>query len=249
MKKIFMTLIAACIIGTSMAQNNFTDNLAYRVRLGYSLGGTAPVGLPATIRHLNSYTLMPNLQVGVEAEKPVTDKLGVLIGLRLENKGMQTDAEVKNYHIAFDRGGSHLEGQFTGNVHTKVTEWMFTIPVQATYNLSQRFKIKAGPYVSFVTGRDFSGYAHDGYLRVGNATGPRVNIGSSPDQRGSYDFTEHMRRFQVGVSAGIDWNFYQQFGAYFDLNWGLNGIHHSNFKTIQQTLYPIFGTIGLSYKI
>ena len=34
-----------------------------------------------------------------------------------------------------------------------------------------------------------------------------------------------------------------------DLNWGLSGFFKSSFKTLDQTLYPIYGTIGIAYKI
>ena len=90
---------------------------------------------------------------------------------------MDVDAQVKNYHMAMDRGGQHLEGQFTGDVRTKVNEWMFTIPLLATAHVGKTLRLKAGPYFSYVLSRHFDGYAHDGYLRVGSPTGPRINIG------------------------------------------------------------------------
>ena len=58
-----------------------------------------------------------------------------------------------------------------------------------------------------------------------------------------------MRNCQWGVTAGIDWAFYRRFGLSANLSWGLSGIHHSSFKTVEQTLYPIYGTIGFFYKI
>jgi hypothetical protein len=38
-------------------------------------------------------------------------------------------------------------------------------------------------------------------------------------------------------------------GFSFDLSWGLTGIHKSDFKTVEQTLYPIYGTIAVTYKL
>lgn len=58
-----------------------------------------------------------------------------------------------------------------------------------------------------------------------------------------------MRTFQFGVAAGAEWQFAKHFGLFADLNWGLTGIFNNDFKTVEQTLYPIYGTIGVSYKI
>ena len=49
--------------------------------------------------------------------------------------------------------------------------------------------------------------------------------------------------------AGADWWFSNRLGGYLDLNWGLTGVHHRSFKTIEQTLYPIFGTVGVAYQL
>lgn len=45
------------------------------------------------------------------------------------------------------------------------------------------------------------------------------------------------------------WYFHKQWGAFADVSWGFTGIFRKHFDTIEQTLYPIYGTIGVSYKI
>ena len=126
---------------------------------------------------------------------------------------------------------------------------MLTLPVMGTYRLGSRLMIKFGPYVSMLLSKDFSGYASDGYLRVGNPTGPKVEIGDTPGTRGTYDFKDEMRRMQYGLVAGADITIFKRWGAYADISWGLTGVHNSGFKTIEQTLYPIYGTIGVVYKL
>ena len=64
---IAMTLLAQ---GKAMA-GNFVDNLQLKARVGYNIGGTAPLGLPATIRSLDSYKLTPSLMVGFDAMSPI----------------------------------------------------------------------------------------------------------------------------------------------------------------------------------
>lgn len=249
MKKIGITMLMAMMSMAMSAQQCILEGVTYGARLGYNLGGTAPVGLPATIRKLSSYELTPSFQAGIDAERPLGRGIGVLVGLHVENKGMNVDAQVKNYHMQISKGTQVLEGQFTGYVKTEVSQWMVSLPIQATWHPASAWRLRFGPYVSYVLSGDFSGYAHEGYLRVGNPTGAKVNIGSEAGQRGDYDFSPDLRRFQLGLSVGADWNFYQRLGCFVELNWGLTGIHRSDFKTIEQTLYPIYASVGLSYKL
>ena len=76
-----------------------------------------------------------------------------------------------------------------------------------------------------------------------------MNIGDDVSTSGTYDFSSNMRRFQWGVSAGADWRAFKRWGFFAELKWGLSGIHKSDFHTIEQTLYPIFGSAGIIYKL
>ncbi len=246
-----ITFVAFCLLlapASVVEAQRWLGDATLRFRAGWNVGGTSPVGLPASIRSLNTYRLQPNLSFGLVVDKPVAGKWGVETGLVFEGKGMRTDATVKNYHMDIIRGGQELEGRFTGGVTTLVREWMFTVPVQATYALSHKFSIHGGPYFSVLTSRGFCGAAHNGYLRVGNPTGVKVELGSDGATSGNYDFSDHMRYLQWGLGVGADWYVGPRLGFYAGLNWGLNGIHHSDFHTIEQTLYPIFGSIGFTYK-
>ena len=57
----------------TMANKTVSDSLHsgtwyYTARLGLNIGGTAPVGMPATIRSMNSYKIQPNFTLGIDAE-------------------------------------------------------------------------------------------------------------------------------------------------------------------------------------
>ena len=103
--------------------------------------------------------------------------------------------------------------------------------------------------MSLLLDKEFYGYAYDGYLRKDDPTGAKVVMGNVEGEWATYDFGSDMRNAQVGVSVGVDWAFHRRLGLSADLSWGLTGIHHSGFKTVEQTLYPIYGTIGLFYSI
>lgn len=250
MKKTIITLLLVAFTGLqeALAIDIFGD-LRYMVRLGYSLGGTAPVGMPATIRSLDKFTPTNNSLLGLDAYKPLTDKWGLQAGFHYQNKGMKTDAKVKGYSMEMRRGDETLSGLFTGNVVTDVNEWMVTMPLQAAYNVSPKLRLKFGPYFSYVLSNNFSGYAYDGYLRVGDPTGDKVELGHVEGERGDYDFTEDLRHWQFGLDLGADWFFSNRFGAYAGLSWGLTNIFRKDFHVIEQSLYPIYGSIGLTYKL
>lgn len=246
-KHIIATLIAIAAMPLTASAGTIFDNLTYYARLGYSLGGTAPIGMPETIRSLSKYTLKTNVTLALDAYKPLDDNWGIMAGFHIENKGMKTDARVKNYHMEMRQGGETLTGVFTGQVVTDVDQWMLTLPLQAAYDL-KKVRLRFGPYISYLLSNNFSGYAYDGYLRVGDPTGAKVEMGTDEASRGTYDFSDDMRRLHVGLDLGADWFFSERYGAYVDLSWGLNGVFKSSFKTIEQTMYPIYGTIGLTYK-
>jgi len=227
----------------------FIHNLEAYGRLGYSIGGTAPIGIPETIRSLNKFILQPNVSFGVDAIKPLSSRFGLLIGVHFENKAMHIDATVKNYHMKFTQGGQTLEGMFTGKNDSHAVQWMFTVPVQATYKINDKWRLKMGPYFSFLTSADFDGFAYNGYLREGDPTGPKIELGSTDEERGNYDFHEDIRKLQWGIDLGVDYFFTRKFGVYADLSWGLSGFFKSSFKTLDQTLFPVYGTIGITYKI
>lgn len=249
-KKIaFIIFSIATLIPCTVTAGDFLDDLQMKARVGYSIGGTAPLGIPATIRSLDSYRLTPSFMAGLDVTLPLHDKWGVLTGLHIENKAMDADVTTKAYRMELRKGSELIEGLFTGHIQQKVKEWMFTLPVMATCQLGSNVQLKAGPYFSLLFSKDFSGIASDGYLRQGDPTGPKIIMGDKEGEWATYDFSDDMRNFQFGLGAGVDWQVYKQLGVSADLNWGLTGIFKSSFKTVEQTLYPIYGTIGMYYRI
>ena len=142
-----------------------------------------------------------------------------------------------------------MAGLFTGRVDQKVKQWMLTVPVQATLTLSRRLMLKGGPYVSFLLSKEFSGIASDGYLRKDTPTGAKILMGSVEGEWATYNLTDDMRSVQIGIGMGVDWQVYKGLGISADLNWGLTGVFPGDYKTVEQTLYPIYGTIGVFYRL
>lgn len=249
MKKTILTLITATLTALPACAEGLLDGLTYNLRFGYSIGGTAPMGIPSTIRSMDKFTLTPNFNLGLGIFRDLSEHWGITTGLYLENKGMDVEATVKNYHMAFVRGGQRLEGNFTGGVSIEVEQWMLTLPLMATYAVNKNLHIKLGPYLSYVRSHSFTGYAYGGYIRVGDPTGAKVEIGSDSSSRGTFDFSDDMRSWQFGMLAGVDWYFHKHWGCFADISWGFSDIFDKSFDTIEQNLYPVYGTIGISYRL
>lgn len=253
-KLILLFLTLGCLAAT--AQRNEaadTDNNLLRAALkgwhvklsaGFNIGGTAPLPLPREIRGIEGYNPLLNIAIEGSVQKRFErSRWGMALGLRLENKGMKTDATVKNYHMEMtaDDGG-YMEGAWTGNVKTKVRNTYLTIPILATYAIGNRWTVSAGPYVAYMFEGEFSGEAYDGYLRDQDPTGTKADVSHA-----SYDFSKDLRRFQWGLQVGGEFKAYKHLSANVGLQWGMNGIFPSDFTAVTFAMYPIYANIGFSY--
>ena len=133
----------------------------------------------------------------------------------------------------------------TVGVKTKVKNSYLTIPVVANYKISNRWKLSAGPYISYLIERGFSGHVYDGHLRTPDQTGSRVVF--SGESIATYDFSENLRKFQWGLQLGGEWRAFKHLNVYADLTWGLNDIFKKDFDTISFAMYPIYLNIGFGY--
>lgn len=221
--------------------------LEYRIKAGFNIGGTSPLPLPGEIRKIESYR--PGMQIAIEGNVIKWfdhSKWGALLGVRFENKGMKTDARVKNYYMVMESYDpvkpGHMEGNWTGYVKTNVKNSYVTVPIQAIYKVSNRWDLKFGPYLSFLTNGDFSGIAYDGYIREGGPTGPKAEVSEA-----TYDFSDDIRTFQWGLDAGAEWRAYKHLSVYADLTWGLNSIFPEDFKSVSFKMYNIYLNFGFGY--
>lgn len=222
--------------------------LEYEVKAGVSIGGTSPLPLPVEIRDISSYnpTLSVSLEGNVLKWLDREKRWGVIVGIRLENKGMKTDARVKNYGMEIiGDGGEIVKGSWTGQVKTKVKNSYLTVPVLAAYKFNPRFRMSLGPYFSYMMEGDFSGDVYDGYLREGDPTGNKVVF--EDGKSAPYNFSKNLRRFQWGAQVGAEWRAFKHLNVYADLTWGLNDIFRKDFETITFAMYPIYLNVGFGY--
>ncbi len=242
---ITILLFAAITIGSHAT---VLDSLSLDVRVGYALGGTIPTSMTNNIRHINSFNPGFNFTVAAETSYPLNQRWALHSGLRFELGGMDVDSRVKNYDIEVVRGEESLKGVFNGNVRIKTAQRRITLPIQAAYNLSNSVTLRGGLFMGWLTHRRFWGWAYDGYLREGSPVGPKIEMGVEPGERGDFEFDTSMRIFQWGLDVGADWQFHPRWGLFAELTYGLSGLFKSDFHSVQ-TLRPMYGTLGILYRI
>ena len=246
--KHILVLVVMMTIAALGVQASVLDSLRIDMRLGYTVGGTLPTRLDNKIRHINNYDLGLNFAVSVEADLPLNSHWGVHTGLRYELEGMEVDSRVKNYDIEVVRGDESLDGIFNGNVCINSTQRRITLPIQASYYCSPQLQLRGGIFMGWLTNRRVWGWAYDGYLREGSPVGPKIEMGHEPGERGDFDFDKDMRHMQWGIDAGLDWHFHPRWSLFTELTYGLSGLFKSDFTSVQ-TLRPMYGTLGISYRI
>lgn len=260
-KKIFTAVMMLTASLTTFAQTQYDRDLEGRttdikrwnlnIRGGYSIGGTLPMGFPAEMRSLNSYAPKINYRFGVDVERRFNEDFGLQGGIYFERRGFKGDIGIRQYGVILQQGGEEIHGPYTGNVVVNIIQTGFTFPLQATWWPSSSVKLKFGPYVSLITDRSFYGYAYNGYLRRGEVRGDLVNVGNDGNTRGYFSgelFDKGMRKFQWGLNLGCDYYFAQHWGMFGDLSYGLNSAFKSDFETVTMGLYPLYFTLGITYK-
>ena len=247
-KKTISVVILLVITTTMGVSATVLDSLRYDARLGYALGGTVPTHIDNKIRHLNSYNPGFNFTIAAEASYPLNERWSLHSGLRFELGSMDVDSRVKNYDIEVVRGEESLSGIFNGNVRIKTAQRRITLPIQAAYSLNDKWSLRGGFFMAWLTNRRFWGWAYDGYLREGTPVGPKIEMGTEPGDRGDFDFDANMRHMQWGLDVGADWQIHRRWGAFAELTYGLSGLFKSDFHSVE-TLRPLYGTLGVIYRI
>lgn len=242
-------LVAAIITLTALASSaiNFHPwGMDFSVDAFLNIGGASPLPLPAEIRKIDEFNPNLNLGIGVQATKwiPFT-RCGVAVGLRFEQKSMDTKARVKNYGMTMLSDGTELSGRWTGRVSTHYQSQQLAIPVLVVVKCNRFIDFQAGPYFAYAMRNNFNGYVSDGYLRVNDPTGDKQIF--EGDAQATYDFENDLRDFQWGAQAGIAWKPLNHLRVIANLEWGLNDIFESSFKTISFNMYPIFFNVGFGY--
>lgn len=257
MKKSFITIVYATLamvfISSANAQtdeknlNFFNHAIDYEIIAHFSIGDSAPLGLPKEIRNIESYNPTLQLGLGLQTTKWLgnQDTWGLRIGLGIEGKGMKTKARVKNYLTEIIQDQSKVGGYYTGMVQTNVKNTYVTIPVSAVYRVTDKWKVNAGLHASFLIDKSFSGYVSEGYLRQGSPVGTKISF--EDDNTAAYDFSNAVNNFQWGMQIGGEWAIKRHLNFFAELEYDFNSLLDRDFTSISFTMHNIYLNLGFGY--
>lgn len=227
---------------TSGILKSASVGIEYRVKAGLAIGGTSPIPVPLEIQEITGFNPLLNAHLEGEIMKMFDDTWGLSFGLRLEGKGMKTNARVKNYNMKMVAEDGEIAGRWTGMVETKVNNVYLTLPVLAVWRPAPRWGVKLGVYGSYLLSGYFAGAAYDGYLREGDPTGQKIEVMSA-----TYDFSKDLRSWAWGLQLGGEWRAFPHLIISADLTWGMNSIFSNDFEVITFKMYPIYGSLSFGY--
>lgn len=259
MKKYILAAALALSTVAMNAQENKWDewgptnketNTGVLVRVGYTFGGTMPIPIPAEMRAIREFSPKGGANIGLEVYKMFNRRWGLKTGAHFFYQGFHTAAEVKGYKMTIEMDGESLSGYFTGTDVTNTTMWGMTVPVLANFRLSPRWNMSLGPYFSVNYKQTFEGEVYEnkagqGYLRVGDPTGQKVELSKGSN---SYDFAENMRPWGTGIELQFDWQALKHMNVFAQVDWGLASAIDPDFSAVAFKMYPIYATIGLAYR-
>jgi hypothetical protein len=245
MKKIFILILFG--LGVFHIKGEAQGNWEYRINAGYNLGGSTPLSMPVEIRAIKKYSFLgfaPHF--ALETTYWMDDKWGVSAQIACIRKGFTVRDKVKHMHteIEIDGNADPQTGSFTGDNTTEIRNTYLTVPVLATYRISNTLITQLGVYLAYLYRPYFKGTASNGYIRIGNPTGVRMDISNA-----SFDFSKNQNRFDYGLVLAEEWQFYKNFALKGQLNWGLHSLFPSDFSGISFDMYNIYGTFGISYRL
>lgn len=239
-------LLAIVLSGVAVLAQN-SRKIDYGVDLGFNLGATTPMGLPAEVRKIDSYCPTANISLGAHAIYWVSPKWGLRVGLAFENKGMKTGIQVRNYHLSMNIQDGTEEGAktgyFTGKIRNTSRMTYITVPVNAVFRLGNSWKMEFGPYFSYALDRAFTGKVSDGELHE-TPLHPAIGV-----NKADYDYSDDMRRFDVGLGLGASRSIYRNLSVKANLSWGFISVLNPDTRKIDMNTYNVFLNIGLSYNI
>lgn len=218
----------------------------FEVKAGVNLGGVAPIPFPAEIREVSSFNPKFNGLIELQATNWLREKFGISLGVSFEQKGMETEALVRNYQMQLVQGESMIEGNWTGRVRSNFSATYFTFPVQAVYKFGSRLRFSGGFSLGFRLDGDFSGDVYDGYFRQGSSTGERIDF--SENTKAPYSFQEYLRPLEFGIKLGSSMRVYRNFLIFADLKCGFTGIFKKGFTAVTYKMFPFYLGTGFSYR-
>lgn len=249
MRNLLLALLILCLPGIVRAnpiERLHAKGWEFEVRAGFNLGGVSPIPLPAEIRSIDRFSPKFNGQLELVAINWMQEHIGLSMGLRFEQLGMKSEAQVKNYQMELAENGMVTKGTWTGHVESNFSGSYLTLPIQMLYRFNSAVQFSGGLFLSYMFDGDFSGFVYDGYFRRGSSTGEKIQFGKDP--KTPYSFKDHLAPFVVGMQLGGCAQVYRGFLVFVDLKYGFNSIFKSGFTAMPGAMHTLYLGAGFGYR-
>ena len=222
-------------------------------RVGYVIGGTTPLPLPAEVRKINSFSPRGGVSLGIDGYRMFSKRWGFSAGVHFFWEGFYTSADVKNYYVWLEQEGNVQKGYFTGTNVTETKMCGMTLPLLATFRMGPRWNVSAGPCLSCYFYQTFTGEVFDndegiGYLREDTPVGTKIPMTRENPTPYPDNFADSMLPVSLGLEVCFDWKALKHMNVFGLIDWGLTNIWSRNFEAISFKMFPIYGTLGLAYR-
>lgn len=212
--------------------------------VGYNLGARTPMGMPAEIRGLNSYTPQPCFSVGAYSTYMANAKWGARTGLMYECKGHKAGIEVRNYKLSVTlQDAGRKEGYFTGDIENETMSHYITLPLLAVFRPCEKWDVFGGFYFSWAFSRKFVGKAHNGSIRE-TPLHDRIAV-----RNGTYDYSSDIRKYDIGAKVGAAYYISKKVSLQAEIQMGFIDQLDPSTRKIDQSLYNVFLNIGAAYRL
>lgn len=211
---------------------------------GLNLGAVAPVPFPSSQLKITGLSLHLDPQIGANAIYNIDDKWGVGLGLTLDWKGMNVSTRVHDVHSTITLpNGLALTGDIVGRSKTKVNSLYLTQPLYGTYRFSDKWRIKLGGYFSEALFRSFKGTVKNVVITISDPITEEKYV-----EYATYKFSNHVRKFEVGLITGGEYRLNNTIGFIADFSWALTPYFEGH-NPMSFTTRNLYGTLGVTYRL
>lgn len=252
MQRTFLLSMLSFVVPMSIvaaSPSTTSDTWRLTPHLGYTIGGMTPVPIPAEIRGIHRFHPTDGLSWGFDLSRRIASQWRAAVGVHYFDRGMRTEAQVKAYQVKVVQAGNSLEGYFTGVNHTNASQQGFAVPLQVEWQPLHRWVFSTGPVAEWYFDRSFTGSVSDGYLRVNEPTGRKVEFGSPGESTPTYDFSDNMSHLGIGWQIGADWQVSGRWSTFLQARYLFTNIFEPDFHTVSMKLHPLFVTVGMAYRV
>jgi len=252
MKKILLYFLLVLSI-ESIAQSDSTRRkypapFEHDLFLGFNVGATTPLSLPATIRKIDSWSPAFNPSLGYEFLLHIRRGWRLGIGAKIDYKGMTVKDKVMYMHtkITVENGSSTgvFEGDFSGRNKTVIRNAYMTFPLYVAYNFNYKWRVKLGGYAAYLFRPSFKGKVYDGYMRNGSSLGEKIIVTEA-----SFDLSAEQKKWDSGIMMAGERLIGKHLGIMGNFTWGLQPLFPKNNSSMDFKMYNFYLTLGLCYRL